>query len=252
MTFVTHLLNVHWQSIVYRLKIYCFEARDKKISDLPWKIHYYRVTQQNSKAHTLGQNPTFYPKNPRNFIWKMWMLWKMRFLKMWILWTMRHWNCEFCEKWDFENVNFVKNEILKLWILWKMRFWNCEFCEIWDFEIVNFVILIDFFISFLQKFPGILHGGEQEIRSHAVQLAQLGQRDQGQDGRRWVRDPQARRTFPGPLREGKWSCCSIQIHRPSDAKWTPQDNRFALWGGALFIRALRQRCWYSSKPLFFT
>ena len=33
MTFVTHLLNVHLQSIVYTaLKIYCFEARDKKIS----------------------------------------------------------------------------------------------------------------------------------------------------------------------------------------------------------------------------
>ena len=33
MTFVTHLLNVHLQSIVFTaLKIYCFEARDKKIS----------------------------------------------------------------------------------------------------------------------------------------------------------------------------------------------------------------------------
>ena len=31
---------------------------------------------------------------------------------------MRLWNCEFCEKWDFEK---------------------CEFCEKWDFEIVNFV-----------------------------------------------------------------------------------------------------------------
>ena len=37
--------------------------------------------------------------------------------------------CEFCEKWDFENVNFVKIEILKMWILWKLRFWKCEFCE---------------------------------------------------------------------------------------------------------------------------
>ena len=52
---------------------------------------------------------------------------------------MRFWKCEFCEKWDFEIVNFVKNEILKLWMLSKMRLWNCEFCEIWDFEIVNFV-----------------------------------------------------------------------------------------------------------------
>ena len=46
--------------------------------------------------------------------------------------------CEFCEKWDFENVNFVKNEILKMWILGKLWFWNCEFCEKWDFVNVNF------------------------------------------------------------------------------------------------------------------
>ena len=49
------------------------------------------------------------------------------------------WKCELCEKWDFENVNFVKNDILKMWILWKMRLWNCEFCEKIDFENVNFV-----------------------------------------------------------------------------------------------------------------
>ena len=24
---------------------------------------------------------------------------------------------EFCEKWDFENVNSVKNEVLKIWFL---------------------------------------------------------------------------------------------------------------------------------------
>ena len=24
--------------------------------------------------------------------------------------------CEFCEKWDFENVNFVENEIFEMWI----------------------------------------------------------------------------------------------------------------------------------------
>ena len=52
---------------------------------------------------------------------------------------MRFWKCEYYEKWNFENVNFVKYEILKLWILWKMRLWKCEFCEKWDFEIVNFV-----------------------------------------------------------------------------------------------------------------
>ena len=30
--------------------------------------------------------------------------------------------CELCEKWDFENVNFVKIGILKMWIWWKLRF----------------------------------------------------------------------------------------------------------------------------------
>ena len=47
--------------------------------------------------------------------------------------------CEFCQKWDFKNVNFVRNETLKMWVLTKMRFQNCEFCQKWEFEIVNFV-----------------------------------------------------------------------------------------------------------------
>ena len=29
--------------------------------------------------------------------------------------------CEFCEKWDFENVNFVKIEALKMWISGELR-----------------------------------------------------------------------------------------------------------------------------------
>ena len=53
---------------------------------------------------------------------------------MWILWKTRLWNSEFCEKWNFKNVNFVKNDILKLWILSKMRLWKCEFCEIENCE----------------------------------------------------------------------------------------------------------------------
>ena len=68
---------------------------------------------------TLGHKP----RNNQEFdVWKMWILWQM------ILWK-----CEFCEKWYFEIVNFVKNEILKLWILRKwyfqnVNFWiNCEF-----------------------------------------------------------------------------------------------------------------------------
>ena len=50
---------------------------------------------------------------------------------MWIV-------CEFCPKWEFENVNFVQNEILKMWILSKMRFRKYEFCQKWNFEDVNF------------------------------------------------------------------------------------------------------------------
>ena len=42
---------------------------------------------------------------------------------------MRFWNCEFCEKWDFQNVNLVKNENLKMWILWKMMFSKGEFSD---------------------------------------------------------------------------------------------------------------------------
>ena len=34
---------------------------------------------------------------------------------MWILWKMRFWKGEFCEKWDFENVNCVKYENFKMW-----------------------------------------------------------------------------------------------------------------------------------------
>ena len=49
--------------------------------------------------------------------------------KMWILWKMRLWDCEFCEKWDIEIMNFEKNETLKMWILWNTRLQKCEFCE---------------------------------------------------------------------------------------------------------------------------
>ena len=37
-------------------------------------------------------------------------------------------------------MNFAKNETLKMWILWKMRLSKCEFCQKWDFQIVNFWI----------------------------------------------------------------------------------------------------------------
>ena len=55
--------------------------------------------------------------------------------------------CEFCQKWDFENVNFVKNDALKMWILTKMGFWNCEFCEKWDVQKVIFFDKLRIFAS---------------------------------------------------------------------------------------------------------
>ena len=92
--------------------------------------NYTVVFQTKSKSwEILRVKRNFLFRNSLEFgAWKMWILWKMRFL-----------NCEFCEKLDFENVIFLKNEILKMWILWKMIFWKCEFCEKWDFENVNFV-----------------------------------------------------------------------------------------------------------------
>ena len=55
------------------------------------------------------------------------------------MWKLRLWKCEFCENWDFGNVNFVKIEILEMWILSKMRHRKCEFRGKWDFGNVNFV-----------------------------------------------------------------------------------------------------------------
>ena len=45
---------------------------------------------------------------------------------------------EFCEKWEFEIVNFLKYVTLKMWILSKMRLWKCEFCKIWYLQNVTF------------------------------------------------------------------------------------------------------------------
>ena len=74
-----------------------WEANKKATKDTKWK------------AHT-GAKTNFLSRNYEEFdVGKMWILWKMRL-----------WNCEFFEIWDFENVNFVKNEDLEMWILWKM------------------------------------------------------------------------------------------------------------------------------------
>ena len=62
-----------------------------------------------SYDHTLGQKHAFYPKIPKNLILE---------------------KCEFCEKWDFENVNFVKNQIFKMWILSKWNISKCDFFNV--------------------------------------------------------------------------------------------------------------------------
>ena len=60
---------------------------------------------------TLGQKPTFYLEIHKNLMFE---------------------KCEFCEKWDFDIVNFVKNETFKMWILDKLRI----FAPVWCFHAV--------------------------------------------------------------------------------------------------------------------
>ena len=56
--------------------------------------------------------------------------------------------CEFCEKWDFEDVNFVKNVILKLWIFWINWGFCPSVCEKWDsFSYVSNRCVSDVFLS---------------------------------------------------------------------------------------------------------
>ena len=52
---------------------------------------------------------------------------KMRFCKMWILRKMMIEKCEFCEYWDFEIVHYEK---------WDFE--NVNFVKKWDYENVNF------------------------------------------------------------------------------------------------------------------
>ena len=65
----------------------------------------------------LGQNPTFLPEKIPGFQYLRNV--KILLTKMWILLIMLFWTCEnweffmyeFCQKWGFQNVNFVKIEI---------------------------------------------------------------------------------------------------------------------------------------------
>ena len=97
------LFWVHW---------WCWGTRIWRICSGDQR-HLFKV----GKQITLGQKPTLFRNYQEFDVWKMLILWKMRF-----------WKCEFYEKLDFERVNFVKSYILKMWILRK-----------WGFENVNFV-----------------------------------------------------------------------------------------------------------------
>ena len=91
-------------------------------SSTPFKL-FKCVKHTGAKTNILSRNYQEF------YVWKMWILWKMIFSKS-----------EFCEKWEFENVDFVKNEIFQRWILWKIIFSKSEFCEKWYFQNGNFWI----------------------------------------------------------------------------------------------------------------
>ena len=73
---------------------------------------------------------------------------------MWILWKKWLWKCEFCEKWDFENVNFVKSEIFTMWTLWKVRFSQCDFLKKWGFfaPVWKIILLLTNFLLIIWHF----------------------------------------------------------------------------------------------------
>ena len=56
-------------------------------------LYYNYILRPKSTFCTLGEKPTFYPEITKNLMLE---------------------KCDFCEKWDFEIVNFVKNETSKL------------------------------------------------------------------------------------------------------------------------------------------
>ena len=56
---------------------------------------------------------------------------------MWILRKMRFCKCEFCEKCEFENVNFVKIEIFKLRYLDKMWILGPLCCPWWELYLMT-------------------------------------------------------------------------------------------------------------------
>ena len=89
---------------------------------------------------------------------------------MWILWKMRLWKCEFCEKWDFENMNFVKNETLKMWILWKMRLWKLWILSKMRFSKCEFLekLLIFASVCFKQKRPNSLASWQPHFTNYSL------------------------------------------------------------------------------------
>ena len=94
--FIPHYLNVLLRAIG---QVIIFYHLHQNITSATRRHNQIMI----SSWHT-GAKINFLSRNYQEFdVWKMWILWKMRFQK--------------CEKCDFRNVNFVKNEILERWIL---------------------------------------------------------------------------------------------------------------------------------------
>ena len=72
---------------------------------------------------------------------------------MWILSNLRVCNCEFRQKWDFQNENFVKNEAF-----WVFTFWSSSHCRF-----TNFFLCSIFHMLFLLFFRERLRELTQKI-----------------------------------------------------------------------------------------
>ena len=99
----------------------------RSVPNLEYRVSWKYTSHTGAKPHFLSRNSLDFDSS------KMWILWKMIFQK-----------CEFCEKWYFRNVNFVKNELSKMWILWNWDLRNVNLVKNWDFQFVNFWIKYGF------------------------------------------------------------------------------------------------------------
>ena len=103
---------VRWK--VYKKRVIVREMNRRQKSVTRWYFENYLVANHKMPKKKKKK------KNPRNSMFENVNFLQNAILKMWILSKMRLWKreffekCEFCEKWGFENVNFVKNEASKM------------------------------------------------------------------------------------------------------------------------------------------